>query len=402
MHINKTKTKSGHDFYLLIDNNGNVVEPVLKYLKHLFLRDMSKNTIKQNAYNLMVFWEYLDANGFDYIEFVGEVSDTCKGAYENLADYKVYLLYPDIKNKITPIGGIERERKPSSVNQMLSSVISFYMFLAITKVVGELPVISQMCTLPSARGMLEQMFLTKLKSKQNLLLSTGPQDEDIKYITAEEFKKCWDACTSRRNRVIIGLMYYGGLRVSEVIGINLLDLKDIDENIIYIEFRDDKDNTDAAVKYHKRHPKKEPVIIDDILRDEIIAYINKDLRGISTDYLIINFRMPNLYCPMKADTIRDMLDNLGKKVGFKVNPHRFRHGCAMRMLYADMDMKDIADKLRHVSQTTTANIYARYDTRAKISAQEKLAAHLNEKFAPYDIDLDKLAEELKEVVNENE
>lgn len=395
MTILQTTTKSGKVFYIIYDDDGKIVEPVFKYLKHLCLKGRSKNTIRKNAYDLMAFWQYLKDNNFDYIEFVGKKSATCKGAYENLTDYQLFLSYPNIKDKTVPIDGIKPVRKASTVNQMLSSVLCFYKFLSDSKIVEELPVIQQMKSLQHAHGMLGQMFLKKKAKIRNLLYSAEPE-EDIRFITEEQFNICWDACTTRRNRVIIGLMFYGGLRVSEVIGLNLHDLRDIDKNIIYIKYREDNKNPDAAVKNHAYHP-QEQIVIDNVLRDEIITYINVDLRGVDTNYLIINFNPPNAGGPMKSDTIRDMLDVLGKKVNMKLHPHAFRHGCAMRMLYAGMDMKSISDRLRHKSIETTAGIYARYDLRAKIKAQEELAEHLNQEFEPLDLDFDELMEMTREV-----
>ena len=56
--------------------------------------------------------------------------------------------------------------------------------------------------------------------------------------------------TNPRNRIIIGLLFEGGLRVSELIGLNICDLKDINQGIVHIVKRDDPNNPDAAVKYN--------------------------------------------------------------------------------------------------------------------------------------------------------
>lgn len=396
MTILQTKSKSGKDFFILYDDDGKIVKPVYEYLKHLCIRRKSKNTIRKNAYHLMIFWQYLKDKGFDYIEFAGKKSSTNKGAYENLTDYQLFLYYPSLKDKTVPIKGIKAARKASTVNQMLSSVICFYKFLSNAKIVEELPVIQQMQTLQHAHGMLGQMFMKKKAKIKNLLYTKEPEEEEIRFVTEEQFNICWNACTTRRNRIIIGLMFYGGLRVSEVIGLNLHDLRDIGKNIIHIKYREDNENPDAAVKNHAYHP-QEQIVVDDVLRDEIISYITIDLKGIDTNYLIVNFRPPNIGGAMKSDTIRKMIKGLGKKVKMKLHPHMFRHGCAMRMLYAGMDMKSISDKLRHKSIETTAGTYAKYDLKAKIKAQEELAAHLNQEFEPLGIDFDELLKMTREV-----
>lgn len=392
MEMQTCKTKSGKTFYMPVNNDGKVIEPVFLYLKHLAICNYSKNTIRQNCLNLLVFWQYLADNTFNYIEFVGKKSETCKGAYENLVDYKLYLLYPTLKDNVVPIGGLEPVRKESTVNQMLSSVISFYRFLSDADIVGSLPVVQQMNSLLHTHNMLSQMFMKKKKAVKSLLTSKVPEEE-LRYVTEEDFNKCWDACTSRRNRLIIGLMFYGGLRVSEVIGLNIEDLKDIANNVIHITRRDDPDNPDAATKYNSVGP----VVITDKLRNEIVDYLNEDLKGIDTNYLIINFRGENLGGAMKADTIRDMVETLGKKVGIAdLHPHAFRHGCAMRMLRADRDMMEISNVLRHKNVQTTAETYAKYDLPDKIRVQKELSEKLQQDFEPLNIDFEALAEMLGE------
>lgn len=388
----KTKTKSGKDFYIPLGNDNKIIQPIYIYLKHLVMVNMSKNTVRNNCLYLLEFFSYLEQKDYDYLEFVGEKSDTCKGAYENLTDYRLFLLYPDKDDKIIPIGGIPQKRKESTVNQMMSSVISFYKFLSDSGIIKDLPVIQQMKGMIHSNHILREMFLSKHKAFKSLYLSKVPE-EPIRYINEEDFEKCWQGCTNRRNRIIIGLMYYAGLRVSEVVGLNLADLKDIHKNIIHVALREDPDNPDAAVKYGSVGS----VVTDDRLRDEIVSYMNEDLRGIDTNYLIINFSGRNMYGAMKTDTIRDMLKNLEHKIGLpQLHPHMFRHGCAMRMMRAEMDIMEISDKLRHKSIQTTAGTYAKMDIGDKIKTQEKLSKKLHEDFKPFGIDFQQLYEMIKE------
>lgn len=392
MKMQKQFTATGKEFYFVVDDDGKVVAPIFSYLKHLSISKMSKNTVRTNCLHLLAFWRYITAKEIGYIDFVGKKSSTNKGAYENLVDYKLYLLYPDLGSNVIPINGLKPVRKEKTVNQMLSSVISFYKYLSDAHLVEPLPVIQQMQTLQHTHSMLNQMFLTKKKAVKNLLYSKVP-DEPVKSITEEQFNKCWDACTCRRNKVIIGLMYYGGLRVSEVVGLNIEDLRDIFKNVIHIVQRDNNENVDAAVKYNSIGE----VVIDDRLRDEIITYLNEDLKGIDTNYLIINFSGENMGGAMKTKNIRKMVSRLGKKVEIKnLHPHMFRHGCAVRLLRAGFDMKDIADKLRHKSIETTSQVYARFSLDDKIRVQKELSKKLEQDFAPYDINFDEIANFLLE------
>lgn len=391
MDMVKTKTKSGKRFYLPYDNDGKVIMPIFEFLKNMVINGKSHNTIRNNCQYLLTFWQYLEDNGWDYIDFIGKAGEKTQKAYDNLTDYKLWLLYPGIHDKVIPINGVEQARKESTVNQMMYSVIEFYTFLATTNMVAEIPFISHRQAITHSNSFLREMTIYK-KDKKKSLFSSKVVEEEPEFITEEEFELCWNACTSRRNRIIIGLMYYGGLRVSEVVGLNISDMKEIYKNVIHVVERDDPDNEDAAVKYHSVGT----VVINDKLRDEIITYMNEDLHGIDTNYLIVNFKGKNKYGAMTTDNIRDMIDGLAKKVKLNhLHPHMFRHGCAMSMVHADVDIISISGQLRHKNISST-QVYAKMDMRAKVATQKKLAEHRKETFAPYDIDFDEITKYLLE------
>lgn len=389
MDMVKTKTKSGKTFYIPYDNNGKVIMPIFEFLKLMTINGKSHNTIRNNCQYLLTFWQYLEDNEWNYIDFIGKAGEKTQKAYDNLTNYKLWLLYPSIHDKVIPIDGVKQARKESTVNQMMYSVIDFYQFLSDSSIVDNIPFITQRDALMHSSSFLREMWLSKSKQKKFMFSSKLIQD-DPEYITEEEFELCWNACTSKRNRIILGLMYYAGLRVSEVVGLHIEDMRDIYKNLIYVTERKDDNNPDAAVKYHSEGA----VVIDDRLRDEIISYMNEDLHGIDTNYLIVNFKGPNIYEPMRTDTIRDMIDELKKKTGLTfLHPHAFRHGCAMRMVGAGMDILSISGKLRHKNVSST-QVYTKLDLKAKIKAQEKLSKTLDEKFAPLDIDFDAITDYL--------
>lgn len=392
LDVKHTKTMTGKDFWYIMNDDGSINQPVFEYLKNLSMRNDSKNTIRNNCYYLKEWFEWLELKGFDYIEVVGKKSSTNKGAYNNLTDYRLYLTYGNYDLNIIPISGLKQIRKDSYVNQMMSSVLTFYQYLEATGTVGNLPVFTQRTQLMHSNSMLREMFIHK-KQQHKSIFSTKTEKEPLRFVSEEDFELCWKKCTCRRNRIIIGLMYYAALRLSEVIGLNLTDLRDIYQNIIYVKKRNDLNNPDAFVKYNSERT----IVIDDRLRDEIIFYMNEDLQGIDTNYLIINFRGSNKYGPMKADTIRDMIDELNKKVKFeKLHPHMFRHGAAMRLLYAGIDMATISAILGHKSPETTANTYAKYDLRMKQKVQKELSEKLKTDYAPLNINLENLAKLLQE------
>lgn len=324
--------------------------------------------------------------GMTYIEIVTPSKD--KSVYDKLVDYRMYLLYENYDETIVPIGGFRQQRCDATVNQMMSTVLTFYSELALEEDIPELKLFKETSSIPHFHNFLNQMFLKKKKGKKNLLMAKVPQKLP-KYITREQFNALWDVCKNRRDKIILGLGFYGGLRISETIGLNLEDLRDINQNIIYITRRDDPNNPDAFVKYDSVGS----TVIPDKLRNEIIYYMNEDLQGIDTNYLIINFHGDRQYMPMRKSRIDSILKSLGKKASIEnLHSHMLRHGCAVDMLTHGVDMVAISDKLRHKSINTTANVYAKLDLSAKTQIQETYCKNIGETLEQIGIDLNDIFE----------
>ena len=273
MDMVKTTTKSGKTFYLPYDDDGKVIMPIYEYLKHMAISGYSKYTIRSNCSRLLIFWKYLKEHDMDYVEFIGRPNEPKKKAYDNLTNYQLYLLYPNIDDKVVPIDGHKQAREESTVNQMMSSVISFYHFLSESGIVEEIAFVTQRNVLAHSNSFLREMFINKKQQKKSMF-SIKAKEKDPEYITSKEFDLCWDVCTSRVSRVIIGLMFSGGLRVSEVVGLHIEDMRDISNNVVHIVKRDDDNNPDAAVKYNSVGD----IVVNEKVKNEIIDYMIEDLR----------------------------------------------------------------------------------------------------------------------------
>lgn len=397
MKIQKMTTKNGTEFYFLLDDRFNIVEPVFKYLKNIVTRKYSINTVYNQCLHLKTYFTWLEEQGMTYIDAISK--DKNKSAYDNLTNYRMYLTYENYDENIVPLNGYKQIRTAATVNQMIITVLTFYSYLAITEdAIEELNIYQEKARLKHFHGFLREMFMKKENAKKNLLLAKVDEPK-LQHISLEQFQSCWNACTCRRNKIIIGIAFYGGCRVSEIIGLKLEDLRDIHANKIYITKREESENPDAFVKYNSEGL----TVIHNSLRDEIISYLNEDLQGIDTDYVIINFTGSRKFKPMRRNAINEMVHHLGKKVGIEnLHMHMFRHGCAVTMLQQEVDMMAISDKLRHKSVNTTAKFYAKYDETAKTAVMKQLAEKTNQQLEPLGIDIDALMEYLKEDDNIDE
>lgn len=172
-----------------------------------------------------------------------------------------------------------------------------------------------------------------------------------KSLTADEFRRLYDACESdspartARNRITLLLLFGLGCRVSELIGLSLGDFNETDQWLSILG----KGNKERAVPLTQN------------LAVELKSYLAnarpqllKDERsspGSAQDSILINDRG---HRPSRVDVWR-WLAAWSEKAGFDepVGPHRFRHGCATALLEAGADLRSIQVLLGHASIQTT-------------------------------------------------
>lgn len=393
MEVKSLTNERKRTIYFLVDDDGKVINSVYDYMLFLLRNGKKKNTVKTNCYNLKLYFEWLSISGLTYKSAVDKKSPTNKGILMNLTAFKLWLKYPAMRDNVISIAPVEAIRTDSTVNQIMSSVFGFYNFLIANEEINEFPVYTQMKNNSRFKGMLSEMALKKDTTPKSILKTKEPK-RIIKYITLFEYEKLFEQATCLRDQVILALLFDGALRVSEVIGLNITDLKEIYKNKVFITYREDTNNPDAAVKYYSTGY----IFVSDATRDLIIRYINEYLSYIDTNYFVFNMYGDTKYQPMRRNNIEKLISRLSKKAGLskEVTPHMLHHGQAVLMLKNGARMEHIQDKLRHKSPVTTAEIYAEFDEESRRDATQTIYDKENTKFSPDDLSLDELTRWLVE------
>ncbi len=150
-----------------------------------------------------------------------------------------------------------------------------------------------------------------------------------------------------RNRAIIETLYGCGLRVSEVIDLNISDL--------YFK--------EGFIKVTGKGNKERFVPIGEITQQFISDYISGSrtivpVQKKATDILFLNRRGNKLTRAMIFTIVKNLAikANLGKNI----SPHTFRHSFATHLLENGADLRAIQQMLGHESITTT-EIYMHVD-----------------------------------------
>lgn len=174
-----------------------------------------------------------------------------------------------------------------------------------------------------------------------------------KVLTPQEFQQLYDAAETPdsiktvRNQMTLLFLYGLGVRVTELIGMNVIDFNP----------------TDRWIKVLGKGNKERLAPITEKLAEFLTDYLQNvrpHLCKDSIQSILINDRG---HRPSRVDVWR-WLALWSAKAGFPepVNPHRFRHACATSLLENGADLRSIQMLLGHASIQTT-QIYTNVTTR---------------------------------------
>lgn len=170
-------------------------------------------------------------------------------------------------------------------------------------------------------------------------------------ISDEGIEKLRDNCESKRDLAIIDLLYSTGIRVGELVNLNIDDI-DLDGRECVVYGKGDKERKvyfDAKAKVH------------------IEEYINS--RTDTNGALFVTLDAP--YDRLKISGVEIRLRQLGRKLQLeRIHPHKFRRSMATRAIDKGMPIEQVQKILGH-SQIDTTMQYAMVNQSNVKSSHQK-------------------------------
>lgn len=369
--------RDGRDYILLYDNKNIVIRDAYRYLNNDKMMKKSINTRLTFSSSLKRLYAFL-------IIFQIDITNLDEMNIDLLKDF----LYGGKKSGILYTFDLLTTRNSDTVNQLLSAYRNYLKFLKIeNEIMNERQSPKESGHGRKAPSSISEKIVSKYtvseQSQQNK--STVPM-----YISEEDFKKIISLIKieySLREEIIVRLMYENGLRLGEVLGINL---EDVEEDRIVIRNRV-SDNKDQHAKTCYR-----PQTIEDYanstyttwrkgfqfvkpklsLMDKINEYIdlthgnmsiknrNNYITKAKADkvskanclegdnyYLFLNKNGT----PLRKGGWNKILRHIYETIGIKVDSgarkhnlsHRLRHGFAMKRVKEGIQPIQLAEDLRH-------------------------------------------------------
>lgn len=275
-----------------------IVEAIKEYRQYLIVeKGLSKNTIIAYVSDLKSFSIYLNES-----YQIKEISDLSK---EHI---RLYLKELSKRNSST------------SVARKLISLRMFYNFLVKEKIVDV--------------NIISNFDLPKTNKKLPVVLSITEMQQILESIKIDDHIGC-------RNRCMLELMYATGLRVSELINLNVSSIN------LYMGY----------IKVIGKGDKERIVPIGDIVKRILNIYLNqyrdKFIKKESS-LLFFNNHGNKLSREEFYIILKQVIEQTS--INKKVSPHTIRHSFATHLLENGADLRSIQELLGH-SDISTTTIY---------------------------------------------
>lgn len=224
------------------------------------------------------------------------------------------------------LGSLYRKRKRSTLARVLASLRAFFSFL-----VGE--------------GI--------IRSNPALAISYPKLERRLpSHLSVDEVFQLIDACHDPRDRAILEVLYGSGLRVSELVGLNLCDL-DLELGMIKVLGKGGKERVVPlgrkgveAVRRYLDFRSSLLAVGDSLSKQQIAKSKPQD-----SEALFLNLRGGRL----TARSVGRILRRYGitALMGRRLFPHALRHSFATHLLDQGADLRFIQELLGHSSLSTT-------------------------------------------------
>lgn len=213
-----------------------------------------------------------------------------------------------------------KQHKPRTLARKISALRSFFKFLQREKIIQNNPALL--------------LMTPKLDKKLPKFLS---EEEMVRFIESPSLKKE----AGKRDRALLEALYSTGIRVSELVGLNM----------------DSVDFIGNVVKVLGKGKKERLVPIGDKALDAIKDYL--DSRAHNTNAIFLNRNGKRL----TSRSINNIVDKYIQAGSFKfhISPHVLRHSFATHLLNRGADLRCVQELLGHANLSTT-QIYTHVTT----------------------------------------
>lgn len=268
-------------------------------------KNVSENTLRNYTSDLRQFLDFLRDRKL-YTERADREADIAR------IDHTVIRAY---------LGELHKKNKKTSISRKLASLRSFFKFLIREETLSKNPA----ATISSPKQ--EKHIPTFLPVDEIFRLVEKPGNSTI---------------LERRDRAILEVLYSCGIRVSELVGLNIDDL-DLNHGMIKVR---GKGRKERIVPIGRK-----AIEALNCYLEGLVELQGKDSDKVTERPVFLNFRGGRLSARSVGRIVKKYIFQCA--LTRDISPHSIRHSFATHLLDAGADLRSIQELLGHANLTTT-------------------------------------------------
>lgn len=361
---------------LVFDQNWDAIETACEYLDNrLNVKRQEWNSIEAKGRAIKLFHDFLE-------EYDLKLEETSVSIINN---FIAWLFRGDETEKY--ILGKKTERTGKTVNTYLSHIRDYFKYLRHTHKYNdpffeEYEEINRPASKP--KGFFEHTLKTGKVGKSMFKVKERGKKE-ITILGQSEVQKLIDASSLMRDKLMILLMIFTGMRIGEVLNLKVQAIGVPDETAKVQQLRMIPSSTDDKRRKLKTGtrdvflPPWVMKLLDNHYERTWLPLV--DAKGLNHNYFFISEGHRNTGMPLSYNGVKSRFETLFDATGIDANPHDFRHTWATNLARLKTDPETLRKMLGH-KNVSSVGIYIQ---AAKV---EEISESLAEFYGSYDIGLE--------------
>jgi len=346
MRVVDVVTTDNRVCYVVIDNDGNVVEPIVRFLKHLDACGRARNTLRTYARMLTLYFRYLEQEELDWRH----------PTLDSMAAFVSWLKSPFSSTRMRTLRPHAQARANRTINLALTAVTSFYEYMRRTGTLST-DVPEQTTTHLPERVRGYKGFLYGIAAsdppEKNILSQPVPRRTRPKTIPKGQVQQLMDACVNQRDRLLVWLLYETGMRIGEALALWVQDVLVDDLRIVVCDRGALENGAEIKTPASAR-----TIDVSRELINEIVSYIGRwHTAAIATNHLFISKQGQRAGQPLVYDAVQSLFRRLARKTGIAISPHTLRHSILTALAQEGWRPELLQAKAGHASFQHTYQLY---------------------------------------------
>lgn len=313
MRVEKFITLQGQERYMVVDSQAEPVLVINRFLKFKDNAGKARNTLRAYAYQLSLYFEYLEQKKLDYREAV----------LEDIAAYMRWLQKLERQDGIVEMRKSGRFLRNVTINTYVSTVTEFYSFLM--RIEDDKNKLSEKLKIQlssSKRGYKDFLYhVNRGKNFDGRYLKLKEEKIEKRVLEPLEVQQLVDACRNGRDAFLLTLLYETGFRIGECLALWLEDIDIVARTITIMDRGYLSNNAEIKTVTSER-----TINVSENLINRFLDYV-ADYHDETIETNFVFFKITGMHQgePLDYQCIDALFKKLRKRTGIYATPHSFRH-----------------------------------------------------------------------------